>query len=76
MSFEKIGVTLVMKPAAHGSGLYLRVPKRICEAYDLFAADVVEFTIDRVKRPEPGNATLSEKGDIPRDEKRKGEAKG
>jgi len=76
VSWEKIGVSVVSKPAAHGSGLYLRILKNLVEAYDLWNAEMVEFTIDRVKRPEPGNATLSEKGDIPRDEKRKGEAKG
>jgi len=71
VSWEKIGVTVVGKPAAHSSGLYLRIPKKVCEAYDLFRAQVVVFTIERVLGPAPGNVTLSEKGDIPQDEKRK-----
>jgi len=74
VSWEKIGVTVVSKPASHGSGLYLRVLKNLVEAYDLWTAEMVEFTIDRVRRPEPGNATLSEKRGIPKSEKRKGEA--
>jgi len=71
VSWEKIGVSIVSKPAAHGSGLYLRIPKKMCEAYDLWKAKMVEFTVDRALRPEPGNVTLSEKRDIPKDEKRK-----
>jgi len=72
LSWEKVGVSVVSKPVAHGSGLYLRVLKNLVEAYDLWTAEMVEFTIERVKRPELGNATLSEKRDIPRNEKRKG----
>jgi len=73
VSWEKIGVTVVSKPAAHSSGLYLRIPKKMCEAYDLSYAEMVEFTIERMLRREPGNATLSEKRGIPKNEKRKGE---
>jgi len=62
------------KPAAHSSGLYLRIPKKVCEAYDLFRAQMVVFTIERILGPEPGNAALSEKRGIPKNEKRKGEA--
>jgi len=50
MSWEKIGVTVVAKPVAHGAGIYLRVPKKVVEAYDLITADDVEITIDRAKR--------------------------
>jgi len=74
LSWQKIGVTVVGKPAAHSSGLYLRIPKKVCEAYDLFKAQMVEFTIERVLGPAPGNATLSEKRCVPRSEKGKGEA--
>jgi len=74
VSWEKVGITVVGKPAAHSSGLYLRIPKKVCEAYDLFRAQMVVFTIERILGPAPGNATLSEKRDIPRNEKRKGEA--
>jgi len=74
VSWEKVGITVVGKPAAHSSGLYLRIPKKVCEAYDLFRAQMVVFTIERILGPAPGNATLSEKRGIPKNEKRKGEA--
>jgi len=50
MSWEKIGVTVVSKPVAHGAGIYLRVPKRVVQAYDLYTALDVEVTIDRARR--------------------------
>lgn len=50
MSWEKIGVTIVSEPKAHGSGLYLRVEKRVVDAYDLRTAEQVEFEIKRAKR--------------------------
>jgi len=74
VSWEKIGVTVVGKPAAHSSGLYLRIPKKVCEAYDLFGAQMVVFTIERVLGPAPGEANLSEKGRVPQKEREKGEA--
>jgi len=52
VSWEKIGVTVVAKPVAHGSGIYLRIPKRVVEAYDLITAQEVEVTVQRAKRPE------------------------
>jgi len=73
VSWEKVGITVVGKPAAHSSGLYLRIPKKVCEAYDLFRAQMVVFTIERVLGPAPGNATLSEKGRVP---KKQGEESG
>jgi len=48
--WEKVGVMIVVKPAAYGGGLYLRVPKRIAEAYELYTAEVVEFEVKRVRR--------------------------
>jgi len=72
VSWEKIGVTVVGKPAAHSSGLYLRIPKKMCEAYDLFYAEVVEFTIERMLRSAPGEANLSEKGRVPKKQAEKG----
>lgn len=50
MSWEKIGVTLVAGPVAHGSGVYLRIPKKVCQAYDLFTAKEIEFKLERAKR--------------------------
>ena len=74
MNWEKVGVTIVGKPVSHGGGLYVRIPKKVVDAYELYTGLDIEVTVDRVKRPDEGNATLSEKGDISRDEKRKGEA--
>jgi len=54
MSWEKIGVTVVTEPKAHGSGIYLRVPKKVVQAYDLINTEAIEVTIDRVKRREQG----------------------
>jgi len=70
MSWEKVGVTVASKPAAMGSGLYLRVPKNLVEAYDLWTVKMVEFTIERAKRLEPGERNVSEK---PLRPKREGE---
>lgn len=51
MNWEKIGITVVSEPKKHGSGVYLRVGKKIVEAYDLLGAEKIEFLIRRVKRP-------------------------
>jgi len=51
MSWERIGVTVVTKPVAHGSGIYVRIPKDVVEAYGLYEAEKIEITVDRVQRP-------------------------
>lgn len=51
MSWEKIGITVVSEPKKHGSGVYLRVGKKVVDAYDLLGAAKIEFEIRRVKRP-------------------------
>ena len=51
MSWEKIGITVVSEPKKHGSGVYLRVGKKVVDAYDLLGADKIEFQIRRVRRP-------------------------
>jgi len=56
VSWEKIGVTVVAKPVAHGAGIYLRIPKRLVEAYDLITADEIEITVDRAKRKQLAEA--------------------
>jgi len=53
MSWEKLSLDLVAKPAQHGGGLYLRIPKKIATVYELYSAELVEFTIKRVRRPGP-----------------------
>jgi len=73
MSWEKIGVTIVSKPAAHGSGLYVRIPKKTVGAYDLWNAEMVEFTVDRVKRPESGSQDLLKSFGSRKEKKGKGE---
>jgi len=50
VSWEKVGVTVVCKPVAHSSGIYVRIPKRVAQAYDLFTADEVEVTVERARR--------------------------
>jgi len=50
VSWEKIGVTVVAKPVAHGKGIYVHLPKRVVDAYDLITAEEVEITVDRAKR--------------------------
>ena len=54
MKWEKVGATVVAKPVQHGAGVYLRVPKKVVEAYEIHTAEVVEFTVDRVKREGEG----------------------
>jgi len=53
VSWEKIGVTVVSKPVAHGAGIYLRIPKRVVEAYDLITAEEIEVELARAKRKTP-----------------------
>lgn len=52
MSWKKVGVTVISKPVAHGSGLYFRIPKQVCEAYDLFTAEAIEVKIERARTME------------------------
>jgi len=74
MGWEKVGVTIVGTPVSHSGGLYVRIPKKVVDAYELHTGLDIEVTVDRVKRPDMGNATSSEKRCIPRNEKRKEEA--
>jgi hypothetical protein len=58
MGFEekewfKIGIRIVSKPAAHGSGLYLRIPKKTVDAYGLWNSEVIEFTVERALKKKP-----------------------
>ena len=57
MSWEKIGITVVTEPKKHGSGVYLRVSKKVVDAYDLLGADKIEFVIRRVRRPPAAEKT-------------------
>jgi len=50
MSWEKIGVTFVAKPASTGGGLKVTIPKKTVEAYDLWTADAVEVTLERAHK--------------------------
>lgn len=50
MSWEKVGVVIVSAPVARGSGIYIRVRKQICDAYELYTAKAIEVEIRKVKR--------------------------
>jgi len=52
MNWEKVGVTIVGRPRSHSGGLYVRIPKKVVEAYELHTGLEIEVTVDRVKRPE------------------------
>lgn len=52
MSWEKVGVTIISAPVARGSGIYIRVRKQVCDAYELYSAEAIEVEIRKVKRPE------------------------
>ena len=52
MKWEKIGITILGKPSSHGGGLVVRIPKKVCDAYGLYTADVVEVEIRRARQPE------------------------
>jgi len=57
MKWEKIGVTVVSGPKAYGSGVYLRIPKSVARAYELYSAEEIEFEIKRVRRPSAAEKT-------------------
>lgn len=50
MSWEKIGVTVISKPVAHGSGIYIRIPKNVATAYELYTAEKIEVRLERARR--------------------------
>jgi len=64
MVWEKVGVTIVGKPLSTSGGLYVRIPKRVVDAYELHTGLDIEVTVDRVKRPDEGNVTTSDKSRV------------
>jgi len=52
MAWERVGVKVVGRPISHSGGLYVRIPKKVVDAYELHTGLDVEVTVDRVKRPE------------------------
>jgi len=52
VSWEKIGITFVVKPASTGGGLKVRIPKDVVEAYDLWTAQKVEVKLERALKPQ------------------------
>jgi len=44
----KVGITIVSKPGARGRGLALQIPKKTCDAYELWGAEMAEFKLERV----------------------------
>jgi hypothetical protein len=47
---EVIDVRYVGPITGHGSGLYVRIPKEICDYYDLVAGNQVKIIIAQQKR--------------------------
>jgi len=47
-TWVKVGITIVGKPGVRGSGLAIQLPKKTCDAYDLWTAEAAEITIERV----------------------------
>jgi len=47
-SWVKVGITIVSKPGARGRGLALQIPKKTCDAYELWGAEMAEFKLERV----------------------------
>jgi len=71
---EKLGVTVLTHVSVHGGGLYLYIPRDLVEAYKIVAGDKVEVQFQRLFKPAPGEANLSEKGRVPKKQAEKGEA--
>jgi len=66
---EKLGVTVLTHVSAHGGGLYLYIPRDLVAAYKISAGDKIEAQLQRLFKPERGNATPSEKRCIPKERK-------
>jgi len=57
MSWEKIGITIVARPASTGGALKVTIPKNIVEAYDLWTALKVEVKLERALKPQADKET-------------------
>jgi len=61
--WEKCGVSVISTPAQHGGGLYIRIPKKVVDAYDIAEADYVQIEIVKLgyeEREEPTKGEVSE----------------
>jgi len=77
LEFEKIGEireTHSLRVSQQGEGLYLYLPKGLCEVHGIWAGDRIKATLKDLFRPKQGNVTPSEKRCISKNEKRKEEA--
>jgi len=71
-TFEKIGEikeTHSLRVSQKGGGLYLYLPKGLCEVHGIWAGDRIKATLRDLFRPKQGNATLSEKRCISKERK-------
>jgi len=62
--FERIGEikeTHSLAVSQRGGGLYLYLPKGLCEVHGIWAGDRIKATLRDLFRPKRENATLSEK---------------
>jgi len=74
--FEKIGEireTHSLRVSQQGEGLYLYLPRGLCEVHGIWAGDRIKATLRDHYRPRKGNVTSSEKRYVPKSEKGKGE---
>ena len=50
MSDEKIGTVEIMKVSRHGSGLYLRLARDLCDVYGIQKGDKIRVKLDTLIR--------------------------
>jgi len=43
---RKIGVVEVLRVSSHGSGLYLRIPRDVCDAFKIRRGDLLRVRIE------------------------------
>jgi len=70
LEFEKIGEireTHSLRVSQQGEGLYLYLPKGLCEVHGIWAGDRIKATLRDLFRPKQGNVTPSEKRCIPKE---------
>jgi len=54
MSNRKIGIVEVLRVSAHGSGLYLRIPRDVCSAFGIRRGDLLRVKIEGFERRAEG----------------------
>jgi len=67
LEFEKIGEireTHSLRVSQQGEGLYLYLPKGLCEVHGIWAGDRIKATLRDLFRPKQGNVTPSDKSRV------------